>query len=488
MTYLGALGATGGNPVLFPGPNERLRWETHLTALLAGATQRVRQGPVACPVDLDILRNELAHFDFQEPMRLDDLLAWTITQLENGLVQLNNPRYMGLFNPAPSFPAQCADRIAASFNPQLASATTSPAAVEIEAHVIRMLCARVGLGARAFGHFTSGGSEANYTGLICALTQAAPDFAAIGSRCFSGQPVFYISADSHLAWIKIAHQAGVGRNAARLVPTDGIGRMSLDALARMLREDKAAGNVPVMIVATAGTTNAGMVDPLEGCADLARENGLWYHVDAAWGGGLIASRRLRGLLDGIERADSVTIDGHKWFATTMGCGMFLTAHPQALSAAFNVAASFMPSAAPARDPYLNTAQWSRHFIGLRLFLSLAAGGWAAHATHVERSVELIRLFAETLQAAGWSVLNWPALAVACVEPPPGPVAVADIVQRVVSSGQAWISLANFEGRSVVRACVTHGETSPADIAAVVDALEQARSVAPTPRGRVGRGR
>jgi len=118
-----------------------------------------------------------------------------------------------------------------------------------------------------------------------------------------------------------------------------------------------------MITATAGTTNAGMIDPLFACAEVARSSGLWFHVDAAWGGALITSDRLRHLLAGIERADSITIDAHKWFATTMGCGMFMTRHPQVLSSTFQVSNNFMPSNLPSLDPYVTSVQWSRRFLG-----------------------------------------------------------------------------------------------------------------------------
>jgi glutamate/tyrosine decarboxylase-like PLP-dependent enzyme len=459
---------------LFPPPDDRRRGNDSLTIMLAEAEQRVARGSVTPTIDMDAFRAELLAFDFERTVPLDDLLAWTIARMEDGVVHQNHPRYLGLFNPAPTFPAQCADRIAASFNPQLATATTSPAAVEIEAHVIKAVARRAGLGQHAGGHFTSGGSEANFTALVCALTKAEPQFAAGGSRAFAGQPVFYISRDSHLAWIKIAHQAGIGRAAARLVATDGSGRMDPHALTAAIDADRAAGCVPFMVVATAGTTNAGMVDPLEACARIAGGNGMWFHVDAAWGGGLIASDRLRGPLAGIEQADSITIDAHKWFAVTMGCGMFLTRQPDILPAAFNVSASYMPSHSPSVDPYVTTSQWSRRFLGLRLFLSLGAGGWPAYATHVERSIELARLLVHCAEERGWSVVNDPALAVVCLEPPPGSRTVRDIVRHVLASGGAWVSVAMFEGREIVRTCVTHGETTPADIFTVMELLENAR--------------
>ncbi len=455
---------------LYPPTVDRARLDDLLTRELMRADQRVAAGPVTPRQNMAGFRSELADFDFRKPRPLDELLSWTIDQMEHGLVHVTHPRYFGLFNPAPTFPAQCADRIAGAFNPQLATSTTSPVAVEIEAHVIRAIARRAGFPPESAGHFTSGGSEANYTALLCALTRANPDFAMRGARAFEGPPVIYVSRESHLAWIKIAHQAGIGRSAVRLVATDGFGRMDQNALKDAIVGDRRGGCVPVMIAATAGTTNAGMIDPLWACADLARSNNLWYHVDAAWGGAVIASDRLRPVLNGIERADSVTIDAHKWFATTMGCGMFITRHPHLLSRTFQVSTGFMPSNHAGLDPYVNSVQWSRRFLGLRLFLSLAAAGWAGYGEHVERSVALAELLKGELSRRGWEIVNSSPLAVLCIKPPPGFGDVRSIVARVLASGRAWIAVATFEGSDVIRACVTHGETTPADVLELVHSL------------------
>lgn len=468
-----AAGAEVDGSLLFPPPEYREYWNDFLTRELEFSSARINQGPVIPVGDRDAIRRQLAGFDFDSPRALGELLSWTIAQLEHGIVHITHPRYFGLFNPAPTFQAQCADRIAAVFNPQLATSTTSPAAVEIEAHVIRSVARRVGLPANSGGNFTTGGSEANYTALICALTRAEPRFAGEGARAFAGPPVFYISNESHLAWLKIAHQAGIGRAAARLVATDGRGRMDAGQLTQMIAADRRDGRVPVMIVATAGTTNAGMIDPLRRCAAIARRDGLWCHVDAAWGGAVAASDRWRHLLDGIEDADSVTIDAHKWFATTMGCGMFLIGDAALLSSAFHVATSYMPSNVADLDPYVTTAQWSRRFLGLRLFLSLAAAGWGGYAAHVERSIELVRRLENALAARGWRIANEAALGVLCAEPPDGRAEVRTIVTRVLASGRAWVSAARFEGRAVLRACATNGETRPADVEELVDALQAA---------------
>jgi glutamate/tyrosine decarboxylase-like PLP-dependent enzyme len=457
---------------LFPPLPERARIDAWLDAQLAAAAVRIRSGPVTPTVDQRIFSEQLRAFDFAQPLPLEQVLQWTLEQMQHGIVQMSNPRYFGLFNPAAHFPAQCADRIASVFNPQLASSGSSPVPVEIERHVIQCFAERAGLDSGATGHFANGGSEANATALICALTAAHPEFATQGARAFPGSPTFYASRDCHIAWLKIAHQTGIGRSALRLIDTDGKGRIDIAALTRAIHEDRGQGSVPVMLVATAGTTGAGMIDPLHACADIARSEGLWHHVDAAWGGGALASNRLRPLLGGIGRADSITIDAHKWLATTMGCAVFITAHAATLSAAFHATTSFMPSSVARADPYLNSVQWSRRFTGLRLFLALASAGWAGLGAHVERSVEVIETVKDKLVATGWSVANDSSLAVLNVVPPVHLGDVRMLVQRVVASGRAWVAFSTFEGRDVVRICATHGESTLADVDELVAALNQ----------------
>jgi glutamate/tyrosine decarboxylase-like PLP-dependent enzyme len=459
---------------LFPGQDDCRYWDNFLSSVLAAAETRVVAGPVTPTLDASSIREALLRFDFAAPRPLEELLSWVIAQMEGGVVHFTHPRYLGLFNPAPAFPAQCADRIIAAFNPQLATATTSPAAVEIERHTIRAVAQRAGLTGEIGGHFTTGGTEANYTALLCALTRACTRFSAEGARAFAGPPVFYVSRESHLAWLKIAHQAGIGRSAVRMITTDGAGRMRPDSLAAAIERDRAQGCTPVMVAATAGTTGAGAIDPLVASGEIARDADLWYHVDAAWGGALIASDSLRRRLAGIERADSVTIDAHKWLAATMGCGMFITTRASALPEVFGVSTSFMPpSSAHEFDPYTSSVQWSRRFLGLRLFLSLAAAGWAGYAAHVERAIALAGLLADGLASRGWRIANEPALAVVCAEPPGGGASVKEVVGRVLASGRVWVSAAMFEGREVVRACVTNGKTTRRDIVEALDALQAA---------------
>ena len=458
---------------LFPDAASRLKISHWLTEALEAAAQRVQAGPVVPSIDAQKFREALEAFELGAPRPLQDALSWAIEHMEHGIVQMSNPRYFGLFNPGANFPAQCADHIVALFNPQLASSASSPVPVALESYLIRTIATRAGFGPETTGHFATGGSEANYTALICALTRANANYAHEGVLAFGAPVAFYTSRDCHIAWLKIAHQAGIGRAALRLIDTDGHGRMDPDALARAIAQDRAKGSVPVMVVATAGTTGGGMIDPLAACADIAQRESLWFHVDAAWGGAALASEKLRGLLKGIERADSLIIDAHKWLATTMGCAIFITRHGHLLSEAFHASTSFMPSSVANVDPYLNSVQWSRRFLGLRLFLALAAAGWEGLGKHVERGVEVVERVRARLIAAGWTVLNDSQLAVLDAIPPPALGEVRALVRRVVSSGRAWVAPVLFEGRDAVRICATNGQTSEQDIEELLAALNEA---------------
>lgn len=452
---------------LFPHPAQREIIEEFLSIHLR---DDAADGSVVPTLDMATFRRQLSEFDF---LQANDVLpfavGWVIDQLRDGLVHVTHPRYFGLFNPKPTWPAMIADRIIAEFNPQLATHTTSPVAVEIETHTIRHVAARLGLPEGSGGHFTSGGSEANYTALLLALLRANPDYANDGALAFKGHPTFYVSADSHLAWVKIALMAGIGKNAVRMIGTkDGV--MDAALLRTQIAHDRHHGFIPVMVVATAGTTGAGMIDPLQECREIATDFDLWFHVDAAWGGAIVASDKHRSVLDGIGAADSITVDGHKWFATTMGCGMFLTCDTDALQA-FRVSTYFMPSQ-HMDDPYISSVQWSRPFRGLRLFLTLAAVGWRGVGEHVEHCLDRGDQLCHMLKSSGWTVVNQSKLGIHCFAPPSGED-VRRIVQKVLASGQAWVSVTSFSGRDVVRACVTSGETTPRDIGILVEELQRA---------------
>lgn len=459
-----------GRDALFPKFDDLDGAEHALTARLDGVRRKYAdRGANALEPSPEWL-SELREKQFDQAEDLGPLMDWVIDALDRGSVQMTHPGYLGLFNPAPAFASECADRIASAFNPQICVYSHAPAAVEIEQHVINELARRAALPSGSGGHFTSGGAEANSAAVLCALQAKCPDYSDNGVGEFNGQPTIYVSRESHLAWLKMVHAAGIGRSAVRLIETDGKGQMSAEALEIAVETDLEAGCVPVLIVATAGTTNAGMIDPLNPSADLAQKHDMWFHVDAAWGGALIASDTRRDALDGMERAHSITIDAHKWFATTMGAGMFLTSRPDIPAQVFRVTASYMPESDASKDFYLNSTQWSRRFVGLRLFLALGAAGWDGYGEHVERAIDLTDRLTNRLKGGGWVQANSSVMGVSCMVPPEGHDAVQRYVDAIHEDGRFWISKAVYERKPVLRACVTNGRTDEGIIDGLADLL------------------
>jgi hypothetical protein len=154
----------------------------------------------------------------------------------------------------------------------------------------------------------------------------------------------------------------------------------------------------------------------------------------------------------------------------MGCAIFISRRADLLSEAFHASTSFMPSSIAGVDPYLNSVQWSRRFLGLRLFLALTAAGWEGLGAHVERGVAVIESVKERLVALGWRIANESPLAVLDAIPPAALGDVRTLVRRVVASGRAWVAPTTFEGQDVVRICATNGETGPEDVNALIAAL------------------
>jgi len=373
-----------------------------------------------------------------------------------------------------------AEMLAAALNPQLAAWSHSPLAVEIERHLVSALGTKFGYERSAVdGTFTTGGAEANTTALLCALTSRWPDAVHTGVRGLPADPVLYLSAEGHHSFLKAARATGLGERSVRRVPVDATLAMDVQRLREMIAAERRQGHAPFMLVGTAGSTGTAAIDPLPALADIARAEGLWFHVDAAWAGVRLVPAR-RHLLDGIERVDSITFDPHKWLSAPMGAGLFLTRRQEALTRAFALDTAYMPREGRehgALDPYAHSMQWSRRFSGLKVFLSLAVAGWDGYAAVIEHQIAMGGLLRERLTQAGWRVLNRSDLPLVCFTRAGAAwsldahQAVAD---RVIRSGRAWIStVVTARGDAALRACVTNYRTSPADVETLIDALEAA---------------
>jgi glutamate/tyrosine decarboxylase-like PLP-dependent enzyme len=442
----------------------------------AMARARTRRGDVlGVNVSPEEIRRHLARYDFARPVPIDSLVEDVDAMLTRWTEHATHPLHLGLFRPAPDPLCVVADALAAQHDPNLATWDFAPAANEIERFTLAALAARFGLPAGGLHHFTSGGQEANHTAVIAALTRAFPAISEGGVRALPGQPVFYLSADGHHSFDKVAHATGLGRAALRRVATDGALRMDVADLRRLIVADRRSGAVPFLVVATAGTTGAGAIDPLPELAELARAEDVWLHVDAAWGGAAVLSGRLRGTLAGIEHADSITCDAHKWLSVTAGAGMIFVRHRAPVERAFGVETAYVPpQAADGRvAPFITSLQWSRRFIGLKVFMVLAAQGWDGLARRIDHQTDVADHLRRVLRANGFEVVNDTPLPLVCFTHPrlSGVAAYDDVARQLKLAQSAWLSRVLLGGRTpALRACVTSYETQPADIDELVRAL------------------
>lgn len=436
--------------------------------------QRAAQEPVAPRIARgDVARELVERYSFDAPRPLEEIVADVDRLLLKGNLHTTHPRYFGLFNPGVRFASAMADLMVATANPQVGAWFHCPAAVEIEDHVLRFFARKFGLPEEAQAHFTSGGSEANLTAVLTAIAHAFPESRNGGVRAIDGQPVLFASAEAHHSFEKTAQHTGLGREALRIIETDDRDRMRVDALRDAIREARGRGNRPFFVAATAGTTGTGAIDPLPEIAAVCREEGLWLHVDAAWGGAACLSLRLRPYLAGIEQADSITCDAHKWISAPMGAGMFFTRHRAAAAAAFSIGTPYVPKGeeAHAPDSYAATLQWSRRFIGLKVFMVLAELGEEGVARQIDRHAEMAELLRRRLEEERFAVISSP-LAVVCFEHPEAERLAREVVRR----GRAWVSPLIRAGRPpAVRACVTNFETTPDDVNVLVEELVAARA-------------
>src|SRR5215467_7475772 len=300
--------------------------------------------PVQLPEELrtfDELRDKLPEFGEDAAKVLDDICR----ELTVRGFHVPSANYFGLMNPTPTYMAVLAEMLVAALNPQLATLARSQLASKIERETVRWLGERVGWKSEFDGTFTSGGNEANFSGLALALAAHFPQAIEDGVASIGGRPVLYTSEEAHHSLDKSAGLLGLGRRALRRIPVNSDVELDPTQLEAQIQEDKRAGLVPFCVVATAGTTNSGAVDDMVALAEICKRHKLWLHVDGAYGAAAIFSERHRDLVRGIELADSITLDPHKWLAMPFAAGVVLTCHPETLRQAFRVSTPYMPKTA-----------------------------------------------------------------------------------------------------------------------------------------------
>lgn len=449
-----------------------------LSQQIAAVTSGKVAPQVGIPVTAATLRQHLSQYTFAEPIPLEVILADVVEMMRTWNLQMTHPRYLGLFCPATTLASVVAETLVALYNPQLAAWSHAPAANEIERHTLQYIGSKIGFpSAELAASFTSGGSEANLTAMLAALAYHFPQYLEKGLMQLGTQPVFYVSEYAHNSFDKICKNVGIGTDAMRVIPADDQLKMDVQVLQAQIAKDLAEQCTPFMVVGTAGTTAAGIIDPLETLAELCKQQHIWFHVDAAWAGAISFSEKLKPLLKGIELADSVTMDAHKWFFVSFGAGMFFCRHKSVISHMFSVRADYMPkSEQDITDPYTSTLQWTRRFMGLKLFMTLAESGEENFRHLLDYQTGLGDYMRSQLLDRGWKIINPTPLPVVCFTHPVienGEASVANMLQQIYQEGKLWISaISTRYNQKVFRACITNYHTSEQDIDFVVAELEK----------------
>jgi len=389
--------------------------------------------------------------------------------------------YFGLMNPTPTYMGFLGEALAAGLNPQLATLARSQLASKIELETVQWIGSRVGWPEPFNGTFTSGGNEANFSALALALAAKFPNAIEEGVAIIGAPVVVYASAEAHHSLDKSTGLLGLGRKALTRIPVNERVQMDVASLERAIRDDIAAGRKPLCVVATAGTTSSGAIDDLAAIAEICRRHDLWMHVDGAYGASVIFSDRYRSVVRGIELADSVTIDPHKWLAVPFAAGIILTRRPEILERAFAVYAPYMPKAKGAVLPDNSriSTQWTRRMNSLKLWLSLRVHGRKGYEDLIARQFELANGFAEWIRAsddyelAAPPVLPIVTFRLKSVAASELASAHARIVDEITGEGKRWISDSIVRGQSVLRMMVISYLTEERHLRALEGALQVA---------------
>jgi aromatic-L-amino-acid/L-tryptophan decarboxylase len=385
----------------------------------------------------------------------------------------NNGRFFGYVLGSGEPVAALADLLASVANQNVTAWRSSPAAVTIERTVVGWLCEA--LGCKEFsGTLTGGGSLANLMGLAMAREAKSP----ANEKGLSAKATVYASEEVHMSIPKAIALLGIGRENLRLVRTDASFHMSPEELDRAIARDKQSGRTPIAVVASAGTVNTGAVDPLPQIAAIAKNHGAWFHIDGAYGA--LAALATRGRFQGLELADSISLDPHKWLYQPLDCGCLLYRNADAARKAFSHTGDY--TRVLSNDPvegfafFEESMELSRRFRALKLWLSLRYHGLEAFRQSIKNDLAYARDLAEKIVNEPELELLAPVeLSAVCFRYlGTGGRSEGDlnrlnpaILKEVNKKGRVYLSNATLRAKFCLRACIVNHRTKPEDLDVVI---------------------
>ena len=455
-----------------------------MVELWAELLERLPELPISRRRSVDRVRAAIARPVPDEPVPRDQLLDYLRTLTFEHATYTGHSGFMAYITGPGTIPGAAADLLMAALNQNLGGWRLSPAATEIELALTRWFGQRLGLPETAAGMITSGGAMANFMGLKAARDARAGRDVRRSGVGDGPALTLYASGEVHDVNTRAADMMGLGMDAVRRVPVDDRLRLRVDALREAVEADIGAGARPVAVVATAGTVATGAIDPLDAIADVCEEHGLWLHVDGAYGGVAALTDALRPRFAGIERADSVALDPHKWLYTPHSGGAVVVRDFEALSAAFALDPSYTHEdkdlTGHGIDYYAYGPQFSRGFHALKVWVSLLAHGWDAYQRRIVHDCELAAYLYRRAEAhPELEAVGEQSLSIACfryVPPDWAGEGVEDRLNRLNErlmtelqwSGRVFPSNAVLNGRFVIRACIVNYRTEAEDVDALVE--------------------
>ncbi len=427
---------------------------------------RTGQPPVG-----DLIRRLVVQELPEGPTPAFDVLEDAAAVLDRSIAQ-PRPRFFAFVGSSGLEIGVLGDLLASCFDVNLAA--WAAAATEVEAQAVRWVGQFVGFPAEA-GTFTSGGTVSNVTALAAARERAVPGARHDG---LTGRKLaLYCSDETHYSVIRAAELLGIGAGNVRALPIDGDRRLAPEAVGAAVDRDRDAGVVPVAVVATAGTTLTGAVDPLDALADVCAERGVWLHVDGAYGLPAAAVPETAPLFAGLDRADSAAVDAHKWLYLPKACGVVLVRRRADLAAALAHEEDYFPHERDEPHAVDTTLEYSRPFRALKLWLAFRAHGAAAFRAAISRNLDQARLLHDEVEAR-------PELASLCGPPPltivpfqhlgrnlgAGDLDAHNValVRTLQQDGRVWVAPARVDGRTCLRPCIVNFRTTDDDVRALVE--------------------
>jgi glutamate/tyrosine decarboxylase-like PLP-dependent enzyme len=367
---------------------------------------------------------------------------------------------MGLITPSPSPVGVIADFICSALNQNLGAYSIGPAAVSMERRTVRWLTDLAGYGAGAGGNLTSGGMMANFIGMKLARDWASGD--RIQQDGVAERWAVYASEQRHVSVDKAVDAVGLGRTALRALPTDGEFRLRLDALETAIADDRRRGLRPMCIVGIFGTTNTGAVDPIRQLRAIADREGMWLHVDAAYGGGMLLSHQWPMRDQGLELADSITIDPHKWFYAPLDAGAVLAKDANRLTASFGLQPAYLTDefdrAGERYQYYVHGFEQSRRFRGLKVWMSFKRYGARQIGEWVDGNVRQAKhLYSLVANHPEFEAASEPPMSAICIRyrgaglnEAESKQLHAEVARRVELGGKFWFSTTELKGKTWFR--------------------------------------